>query len=233
MAELYTFRPLFPGSSEPDEIYKICSILGSPDSKSWPEGMKLASAMNFQFPRFPATPLSQVIPNASREAIQLMEAMLRYDPKKRPTCAQALQFPYFQVGQGITPGMGGLEGLGADSATAEVMMANGSSQVPTPATSSTSYEFDRKETVISIPKASIRNSRYYPGLASSSSAAAVAPKSSSKTSSTYESREKPSKSKSTKESGFFSSQPSSNQPLLVDRRKANPFKSAGAQLGFG
>ena len=25
MAELYSFRPLFPGSSEPDEIYKICA----------------------------------------------------------------------------------------------------------------------------------------------------------------------------------------------------------------
>ena len=28
MAELYMLRPLFPGSSEPDEIYKICSVLG-------------------------------------------------------------------------------------------------------------------------------------------------------------------------------------------------------------
>jgi serine/threonine protein kinase len=27
MAELYTFRPLFPGTSEPDEIFKICSVL--------------------------------------------------------------------------------------------------------------------------------------------------------------------------------------------------------------
>jgi len=31
MAELYTFRPLFPGNSEIDEIFKICSILGTPD----------------------------------------------------------------------------------------------------------------------------------------------------------------------------------------------------------
>jgi protein kinase len=40
MAELYTLRPLFPGSSEADEIYKICAILGSPTMKSWPEGIK-------------------------------------------------------------------------------------------------------------------------------------------------------------------------------------------------
>lgn len=30
-AELYTFMPLFPGNSEIDQIFKICSILGTPD----------------------------------------------------------------------------------------------------------------------------------------------------------------------------------------------------------
>lgn len=30
MAELYTLRPLFPGSSEVDEIFKICAVLGTP-----------------------------------------------------------------------------------------------------------------------------------------------------------------------------------------------------------
>lgn len=96
MAELYTFRPLFPGASEPDEIYKVCSVLGSPSMKTWPEGMKLASAMNFTFPRFVKTPLAQLIPNASKDAISLMTELLRYDPSKRPTAAQALQFPFFK-----------------------------------------------------------------------------------------------------------------------------------------
>lgn len=30
-AELYTFTPLFPGNSEIDQIFKICSIMGTPD----------------------------------------------------------------------------------------------------------------------------------------------------------------------------------------------------------
>ena len=30
MAEMYTLRPLFPGSSEIDEIFKVCTILGTP-----------------------------------------------------------------------------------------------------------------------------------------------------------------------------------------------------------
>jgi serine/threonine protein kinase len=30
MAELYLNRPLFPGNSEVDQMYKICAVLGSP-----------------------------------------------------------------------------------------------------------------------------------------------------------------------------------------------------------
>lgn len=106
MAELYTFRPLFPGSSEPDEIYKIAAVMGTPTRQSWPEGMKLAQAMNFKFPKFVPTPLSQLVPNACPEAIALITDLLQYDPKKRPTAAQALQHPYFAVGQSIPPGLG-------------------------------------------------------------------------------------------------------------------------------
>ena len=73
MAELYTLRPLFPGSSEADEIYKICSIMGSPTMKTWPEGIRLAAQMNFRFPQFVPTPLVQVIANASPESITLMQ----------------------------------------------------------------------------------------------------------------------------------------------------------------
>lgn len=117
MAELYTFRPLFPGSSEPDEVYKICSVLGPPTQKAWPEGLKLAAAMNFKFPRFTPTPLAQLIPNACKEAIQLMTDMMAYDPAKRPTAAQALASPYFQVGMGVQPGLGMLGTAPDGSAT--------------------------------------------------------------------------------------------------------------------
>lgn len=109
MAEFYTFRPLFPGSSEPDEIYKICSVLGTPES--WLEGNKLASAMNYTFPRFSATPLQELIPNASKDAIKLMNDLLKYDPNKRPTANQALQYSYFK-------NMGSSSGSGSYSSSA-------------------------------------------------------------------------------------------------------------------
>ncbi|XP_067342889.1 serine/threonine-protein kinase MAK isoform X3 [Channa argus] len=103
MAELYTLRPLFPGNSEVDEIFKICQVLGTVKKTDWPEGYQLASAMNFRFPQCVPTHLKTLIPNASNEAIALMRDLLQWDPKKRPTAIQALRYPYFQVGQVLGP----------------------------------------------------------------------------------------------------------------------------------
>ncbi|XP_026869439.2 serine/threonine-protein kinase MAK isoform X6 [Electrophorus electricus] len=103
MAELYTLRPLFPGNSEVDEIFKICQVLGTVRKMDWPEGYQLAAAMNFRFPQCVPTPLKTLIPNASNEALVLMKDLLQWDPKKRPTAVQALRYPYFQVGQMLGP----------------------------------------------------------------------------------------------------------------------------------
>lgn len=103
MAELYTLRPLFPGNSEVDEIFKICQVLGTVKKTDWPEGYQLAAAMNFRFPQCVPTPLKTLIPNASNEALTLMKDFLQWDPKKRPTAVQALRYPYFQVGQVLGP----------------------------------------------------------------------------------------------------------------------------------
>ena len=92
MAELYTFRPLFPGKSEIDEIFKICSVIGTPDKDDWLEGYQLATAMNFKFPNFTRTSLAVLIPNASQEAVILMEDMLQWNPIKRPTAQQSLRY---------------------------------------------------------------------------------------------------------------------------------------------
>jgi protein kinase len=98
MAEMFTLRPLFPGSSEADEIYKVCSVLGSPNRTVWPEGMQRAAKMNFRFPQFTATPLQQLIPHASKDAIKMMNDTMIYNPQKRPTAAHCLQYPFFKVG---------------------------------------------------------------------------------------------------------------------------------------
>ena len=81
-------RPLFPGKSELDQIYKLCAVLGSPSKAVWPEGHKLALNMDFEFPKFQETALDTIIKNASSEAIDLMRKMLKYNPEERPTASE-------------------------------------------------------------------------------------------------------------------------------------------------
>ena len=47
MAELYTFKPLFPASGEKDLLQKMCSLLGTPTLSTWSEGIQLAKKMNY------------------------------------------------------------------------------------------------------------------------------------------------------------------------------------------
>ncbi|MGH0148831.1 UNVERIFIED_CONTAM: hypothetical protein FKN15_013791 [Acipenser sinensis] len=101
MAELYTLRPLFPGSSEVDTIFKICQVLGTPNKNDWSEGYQLAAAMHFRWPQCVPSNLKTLVPNASSEAIHLMRDMLQWDPKKRPTASQALRYSYFYVSQAL------------------------------------------------------------------------------------------------------------------------------------
>ncbi|XP_019423956.1 PREDICTED: cyclin-dependent kinase F-4-like [Lupinus angustifolius] len=96
MAELFSLRPLFPGVSEADEIYKICSVLGSPTTESWADGLKLARDINYQFPQLAGVQLSSLIPSASVDAICLITSLCSWDPCKRPTASEALQHPFFQ-----------------------------------------------------------------------------------------------------------------------------------------
>ena len=103
LAELFTLRPIFPGSSEADQIYKTCSVLGSPTMRSWPEGIRLASQMSFKFPQFVSSPIRQIAPNASPEGLSLIADLLKYDPQSRPTATQALQYPFFQVNSTMPP----------------------------------------------------------------------------------------------------------------------------------
>ncbi|XP_058222049.1 cyclin-dependent kinase F-4 isoform X2 [Rhododendron vialii] len=96
MAELFTLRPLFPGSSEADEIYKICSVLGTPTESVWAEGLKLANDINYQFPQLTGVHLSVLIPSASEDAVNFITSLCSWDPCKRPTALEALQHPFFQ-----------------------------------------------------------------------------------------------------------------------------------------
>ncbi|KAF8782143.1 serine/threonine-protein kinase ICK-like [Argiope bruennichi] len=95
MAELYNLRPLFPGRSEIDQIFRIASVLGTPDKAEWPEGYRLAAQMNFHFPKFSQISLADVVPGISIEGLTLLTDMLKWNPSLRPTAFLALRYPYF------------------------------------------------------------------------------------------------------------------------------------------
>ena len=101
MGELYMLRPLFPGSSETDTINKICSVLGTPTKEMYADGIKLAASMRFKFPQYVAMNMPQLMPTASKEAIDLMRDTMMWDPNKRPSASACLQSPYFQNTGGL------------------------------------------------------------------------------------------------------------------------------------
>lgn len=113
-AELYTFRPLFPGSSEVDQLFKVCSIMGTPEKvkfttlfnviqyidflwfkSDWPEGHRLATVIQFRFPECPRIPISSFITRASAHGLQLLNDLMLWDPEKRPNAQQSQRYPYF------------------------------------------------------------------------------------------------------------------------------------------
>lgn len=96
MAEMYCHpQPLFFGSNEKEILFKICSVLGTPTYDSWAEGMQQANLVGIKFPNYPGKDLSEVIPNASPEAIDLMKQMLQWDPYRRATANNLLNHPFF------------------------------------------------------------------------------------------------------------------------------------------
>ncbi|KAL0459940.1 UNVERIFIED_CONTAM: Serine/threonine-protein kinase MHK [Sesamum latifolium] len=97
LAELFTFCPIFPGESEIDQLYKICCVLGAPDWNTFPEATNISRLLNITCSDIMPADLSDIIPNASMEAIDLIKQLCSWDPLKRPTAEQCLQHPFFHV----------------------------------------------------------------------------------------------------------------------------------------
>ncbi|GMH25829.1 hypothetical protein Nepgr_027672 [Nepenthes gracilis] len=98
LAELYTSWPIFPGESEIDQLYKICCVLGAPDWTTFPEAKNISQLINISYSGLMPANLSEMIPNASFEAIDLIRRLCSWDPHRRPTAEQCLQHPFFHVG---------------------------------------------------------------------------------------------------------------------------------------
>ncbi|XP_059069192.1 cyclin-dependent kinase F-4-like [Cryptomeria japonica] len=102
IAQFHGLEPIFGSRSDwRNQIYNICSVIGCPNEKTWPEGLKLAESLDYQFPKeFDGENcrknLRRLMSTASEEVIDLVKHLCSWDPKRRPTIKQALSHPFFQ-----------------------------------------------------------------------------------------------------------------------------------------
>ncbi|MCP9263469.1 Serine/threonine-protein kinase MAK [Dirofilaria immitis] len=98
MAELYMLRPLFPGTSELDQLFKIITILGTPNKEDWPEGYQLAVAMNFKFQQCVPIPFATIVNSIGDDGLKLMTDMMMWNPENG-LVHLSLKYRYFLIGE--------------------------------------------------------------------------------------------------------------------------------------
>ncbi|KAL0429536.1 UNVERIFIED_CONTAM: Mitogen-activated protein kinase [Sesamum radiatum] len=96
-AEMLTGKPLFPGKNVVHQLDLMTDLLGTPPPES------IARIRNEKARRYlssmrkkPPVPFAQKFPNVDPLALRLLERLLAFDPKDRPTAEEALGDPYFR-----------------------------------------------------------------------------------------------------------------------------------------
>ncbi|XP_074370553.1 mitogen-activated protein kinase 10-like isoform X2 [Apium graveolens] len=96
-AEVLTGKPLFPGKNVVHQLDLMTDFLGSPSTETISrvrneKARRYLTSMRKKQP----VPFAQKFPNADPLALRLLERLLAFDPKDRPTAAEALADPYFK-----------------------------------------------------------------------------------------------------------------------------------------
>ncbi|KAM0944381.1 putative mitogen-activated protein kinase CMGC-MAPK family [Dioscorea sansibarensis] len=96
-AEILTGKPLFPGKNVVHQLDLMTDLLGTPslDTISQVRNDKARRYLS-SMRKKQAIPLSQKFLNADPLALKLLERLLAFDPKDRPTAEEALADPYFK-----------------------------------------------------------------------------------------------------------------------------------------
>jgi negative regulator of PHO system len=94
MAEMYTGRPLFPGTTNEDQIVRIFRIMGTPTERTWPNITQFPEyKTNFQM--YATQELRQILPQIDPTGINLLSRMLQLRPEMRISAKEALSHPWF------------------------------------------------------------------------------------------------------------------------------------------
>lgn len=94
LAEIANGRPLLPGDSEIDQIFRIFRLLGTPENASWPG---VESLPDFQpiFPKWRRQPFSMALPDVPADVANLLQELIVYQPSKRLNAEAALSHAFF------------------------------------------------------------------------------------------------------------------------------------------
>jgi len=96
-AEMVNGRPLFPGSSEQDQLMKIFKTLGTANKKTWPSMADLPDYKTVEsFPNYPVQSLKKICRRLDNVGLELLGRMLQFDPAKRISAETAMKHPYFK-----------------------------------------------------------------------------------------------------------------------------------------
>ncbi|CAG8802117.1 14563_t:CDS:2, partial [Racocetra fulgida] len=71
MAEMYTGRPLFPGTTNDDQLVKIFRIMGTPTEATW-QGVTQYPDYHKQYTAYTAQDMSQLLPMIDRNGMDLL-----------------------------------------------------------------------------------------------------------------------------------------------------------------
>jgi len=94
-AEMIAKRPLFPGDSEIDQIFRIFRTLGTPTDDIW-LGCTSLPEFKASFPQWKKVELNKIIPNGDSQALDLLQRMLVYEPVQRISAKEAVNHPFFR-----------------------------------------------------------------------------------------------------------------------------------------
>ncbi|KAF6992023.1 hypothetical protein CFC21_009062 [Triticum aestivum] len=95
-AEILTGKPLFPGKNVVQQLDMMTDFLGSPSPEIISrirneKARRYLSSMRKKLP----VPFAEKFPKADPAAVKLLQKLLAFDPKDRPTAEEALADPYF------------------------------------------------------------------------------------------------------------------------------------------
>ncbi|KAL6644239.1 hypothetical protein ACP70R_015847 [Stipagrostis hirtigluma subsp. patula] len=96
-AEILTGKPLFPGKNVFHQLDLMTDLFGTPslDTVSRIRNEKARRYLSNMRKKHPV-PFSERFPNADPATLKLLQRLLAFDPKDRPTAEQALTDPYFE-----------------------------------------------------------------------------------------------------------------------------------------